>query len=316
MDEKRAGFPNNEEPTPEREPTVKERFESIGFSDLRMIIAQGAARIGARELLKYDGASPEKLQTTLKAHEGMTPVTAADFASEDIILRIITKKLFRDDKINAEESGAREGESNLTWHIDPLDGTRSFTREHRTSTVGLALYEGKKPVLATICRPFQKELLVAEAGKGAFVFPLDEKLGIAGDAKKLAVSDRGQLNGGIVYMDGVMTGKSTEPTLDFLKKLLELSGGKFDLRTPGTNIGQQAEVAMGHGELSLTTAVGGFFDLAPGALMIKEAGGEFVGLDGGPVDAKSQVAIGGSKKIIEQALPLLQESYLGYKGFK
>lgn len=296
--------------------TTKDMFEAIGFSDLAMLAAQGAARVGARQLLEYDGASPDKLQTVFKQSEGMTPVTVADLASEDIILRIISNKLFPDHRVNAEESGGSGGESNLIWHIDPLDGTRSFTREHRTSTVGIALYDGETPVLSSICRPFQRELLVAEAGKGAFVFPLSEQLAIVGDGRKLSVSDKTELNGGIVFMDGVMTKNTVQPTLDFLQHLLTMSNGKFDLRTPGTNIGQQAAVAMGQGELSLTTAVGGFFDLAPGALMIKEAGGEFVGVDGKPINIGTQVAIGGNPEIVRQALPFLKQAFQGYKGFK
>ena len=61
-----------------------------------------------------------------------------------------------------------------------------------------------------------------------------------------------------------------------------------------------------------------WFGLLPGvgSLLIKESGGEFVGLDGKPVTIETQVALGGNSKLVAKALPLLQKCYQGYKGFK
>jgi len=298
----------------------REYLSRAGFSDQITGIASGAARVGGRKILKRYGLSPEELHTTLKPEAGMSPVTAADLESEEAIKRIIHTRLFPDHTINAEESGElkgknNEGESNIVWYVDPLDGTISFTREQKYSSVGIAVYEKGQPKLATICRPFQRETLVAESGKGAWVFPLDDHLDIVGDGKRLSVSANESLKDGIIYIDGVFNHKTAAPTLKMLERLSN-SVGNFGLRSIGTNIGQQAEVAEGRGDLTLTTAVGGFYDLAAGSLIIEEAGGRFCGLDGQPINSNTQVAIGGNKQIIEQVLPILQKSYEGYQGFK
>src|SRR5262245_2860058 len=58
-----------------------------------------------------------------------TPVTEADHASEKAILEVI-RKGFPDHAILAEESGAA-GQGETRWIVDPLDGTRGFTRGGR-----------------------------------------------------------------------------------------------------------------------------------------------------------------------------------------
>src|SRR3989338_341657 len=69
----------------------RELFEQIGLSERSLVVAQVAARLGGRRLLEFHGVAPEVLQTKLKADAGMTPVTAADLASEEIILRILQR---------------------------------------------------------------------------------------------------------------------------------------------------------------------------------------------------------------------------------
>src|SRR4030095_17030837 len=55
-----------------------------------------------------------------------SPVTAADRDAEAAILDVI-RLAFPEHAILAEESGAHEGTGGR-WIIDPLDGTRGFTR--------------------------------------------------------------------------------------------------------------------------------------------------------------------------------------------
>ncbi len=214
-----------------------------------------------------------------------------------------------------EEAGVGSKGSEFTWVVDPIDGTANFAMGVPTYGTMIGLLKNRTPIAGGLSLPAFDQILTAEKGKGAFVFELDERLGIIGQPKQLHVSTAEQLKGGIVYWDGVMTEQSTPPALAMIERLVKLAGGKVDLRVIGTNVGQQAEVAKGRGELTLTTAVGGFYDIASGALIIKEAGGDFVGIDGKDVNLQSKVAIGGNAEIVRQALPLLEESFKNYKGF-
>jgi histidinol-phosphatase len=56
-----------------------------------------------------------------------SPVTAADRESEAAILDTI-RRTFPDHSVLAEESGALDGDPSRRWIVDPLDGTRGFTR--------------------------------------------------------------------------------------------------------------------------------------------------------------------------------------------
>ncbi|MEK7509194.1 MAG: inositol monophosphatase family protein [Patescibacteria group bacterium] len=298
----------------QKEPSLVERFKEIGFDDHVMLAAQGAARLGARQILKFHGASQEKLRTELKAGD-MTPVTAADIASEEAILKIITTRLYSPDEVHAEEKGrADTAEHSIMWYVDPLDGTRSFTREQTASTVGICMYEHNEPHTAVICRPFQCELLLAGKGRGAFVFPLDDKQKIIGPAKRVHVAERKDLTGGIFYWDGVMTGKNVDRALRMFEGVIA-DTGKTDFRALGTNIGEQAEVALGHGDLKLTTGVGGFYDIAVGGLIIQEAGGEVIDENGKPISPGSKAALFGNPELIKKYGPLFQQCYAGYDGF-
>lgn len=295
--------------------SFREHLASVGFSDLMTVVAAGAVRVGARRVLAIHGASPEELQIVFKAEAGKTPRTIADLQSGKLINGII-ERVFPKNRINEEETGVHEGVE-YTWNVDPLDGTSSFAEEQRYSTTGIIVYEGDNPKVATICHPFERELLVAEVGKGAFIFPLNERLEISGPAKRLEVSKKDTLSGGAVYLDALYNTKTTPPKLELQKRLVELSGGNLGFRMTGSNMDQQRQVAAGRGILTITDAVGGFWDIATGGLIIEEAGG--VMLDGQTserITEKTQVAIGGPKAIVEQVLPIVQECYGGYEGFK
>lgn len=295
--------------------TFRERMREIGFSDLLTIVAAGATKVGARRVLAIHGATPEELQIVFKAEAGRTPRTIADLQSGERIKRII-HKLFPEHGINEEETGVHEG-IRYTWHVDPLDGTSSFAEGQRYSTVAIAVYEGDTPKVAAICHPFERELLVAELGKGAFVFPLNDQLVVIGPAKKLELSKNDKLAGGIVFIDALFNSKTTPPKIELMKRLVELSNGNLGFRMTGSNIDQQRQVASGRGLLTITDAVGGFFDLAAGALIIQEADGIMIDAQtGGSVTEQTQVAIGGPKRIVVQVKDIVRDIYSGYQGFK
>lgn len=277
------------------------------------LIAMEAATIGGRIVLLYHGADDEKLQTTFKADAGMTPVTIADRESGREIRNCI-RKLFPEDSLNEEESGFHAG-SNRTWHIDPLDGTSSFARGQRYSTIGVAVYENGQPLAAAICHPFERELLGAESGKGAFFFSLDKDLvPTAAKPSRITIPESKPLEKSMIYLDALFNEKTAIKSI--LINSLVYEGKNVGLRMTGSNIDQQRQVAMGRGDITITDAVGGFYDLAAGALIIKEAGGEFCDLGGNPVNEKTQVAIGGVKSLVNAILPYLKNLYRDYDGFR
>src|SRR5512143_4247491 len=56
-----------------------------------------------------------------------TPVTQADRDSEAAVLTVI-REAFPDHGFLGEETGAHAGSAETRWIVDPLDGTKGFTR--------------------------------------------------------------------------------------------------------------------------------------------------------------------------------------------
>ncbi len=85
-----------------------------------------------------------------------TPVTAADLAAHELIMRELTL-LTPDIPVWSEEAAeiprAQRRQWRWFWLVDPLDGTREFIRRNGEFTVNIALLCGQAPVLGIIHAP-------------------------------------------------------------------------------------------------------------------------------------------------------------------
>ena len=90
-----------------------------------------------------------------------TPVTIADRMVEAELRKIIEAER-PDDGILGEEYGPKESKSGMTWVLDPIDGTKSFTIGRASFGTLIALCEGDIPVLGVIDQPILKERWVGD----------------------------------------------------------------------------------------------------------------------------------------------------------
>ncbi len=85
-----------------------------------------------------------------------SPVTAADQASEDIILPAL-RHLTPDIPVISEEESSKGLSPDVTgarfWLVDPLDGTKEFLGGNGEFTVNIALIEHRVPVLGVVVAP-------------------------------------------------------------------------------------------------------------------------------------------------------------------
>ncbi|HAW47471.1 MAG TPA: histidinol-phosphatase [Roseovarius sp.] len=93
---------------------------------------------------------------------GFDPVTEADRAAERAMRALLAERRPRDG-ILGEEYGATEGESGLTWVLDPVDGTRAFLSGTPTWGVLIALADASGPVYGLIDQPY-----IGERFEGGF----------------------------------------------------------------------------------------------------------------------------------------------------
>lgn len=131
-----------------------------------------------------DVARPIALQYFRKSGQGVEnkldgdfdPVTVADRDIEQAMREVLA--LCRpQDGIFGEEFGRSEGESGLTWVLDPIDGTRAFISGLPTWGVLIAVGDANGPQIGVIDQPFIGERFIgtpsgAEWTRGREQIPL------------------------------------------------------------------------------------------------------------------------------------------------
>lgn len=145
----------------------------------------------ARSLARQAGAAMMKFyDTDLLINEKFAddnfaePVTAADHASNDVIIAGLSQA-FPDDGILSEETPDDQArlDKNRVWIIDPLDGTRGFINHDGDFAVQIGLAENGAPLLGVVYLPFEDVLYHAVRGEGSWMIS-------QGGTEPLAVSGK------------------------------------------------------------------------------------------------------------------------------
>jgi len=91
------------------------------------------------------------------------PVTAADRDAETAIRKLIAKR-YPEHSILGEEHGTHDGGGELTWILDPVDGTRSFISGVPLWGTLIGLNDGTKPVIGLMDQPYIGERFIGRPG--------------------------------------------------------------------------------------------------------------------------------------------------------
>jgi inositol-phosphate phosphatase/L-galactose 1-phosphate phosphatase/histidinol-phosphatase len=92
-----------------------------------------------------------------------TPVTIADRDAEAAMRDLITRN-FPDHGIIGEEFGRTPGDSDFTWVLDPIDGTKSFISGRPIFGTLIALVRGGRPILGLIDQAILDERWIGADG--------------------------------------------------------------------------------------------------------------------------------------------------------
>ncbi len=187
-----------------------------------------------------------------------SPVTAADRGAEQLLRELIAER-FPDDTIQGEEFEDRVGTSGRTWIIDPIDGTKAFTRGVVTYTNLLYLEDETGPAVGIINIPALGEMVSAGRGLGAYL-----------NDEPCHVNDRDDVPSAVLSCSGF---DYWDP-----KMLMSLRDSGFQMRTWGDGYGY-ALVATGRIEAMVDPIIN-YWDIAPCTVIIPEAGGRFTTTDG------------------------------------
>jgi len=191
-----------------------------------------------------------------------TPVTAADRAAERLVREHLAEH-HGEDAIVGEEEADVAGTSGLTWVVDPIDGTKAFTRGVPLYSNLIAVLDEHGPVLGVINLPALGTTVYAGRGLGCFR-----------DGHPVHVSDR------VDPADSVLSTSGFSWWPD--PALLGVKQAGFQMRTWGDGYGY-ALVAIGAIEAMVDPEVS-LWDIAPMPVVIGEAGGRVTTRDGGEPD--------------------------------
>lgn len=239
------------------------------FSEIELYhffsVAMTAVKAAEIVILKY--FFQKDLAIELKSDS--SPVTQADREAETIIREII-HIAFSTHGIMGEEEKSINPDSPFQWVIDPIDGTKSFSRHRPFFATELALTFKGNPIVAISHAPVLQRTAHAIKGSGAFI------------------------NNEQVHLSKTSTLNSASISISSLKYLFkkgfggavaELSQVVRDLRGYGDTWSYHY---LAEGNLDgIVEAQVSFWDIAAMWLIITEAGGRVTDLQGNEITAQS-----------------------------
>jgi histidinol-phosphatase len=194
-----------------------------------------------------------------------SPVTEADVRAEGII-RDTLNRHFPGYGFYGEETGQHAMEAQNIWLVDPIDGTKSFVRETPFFSTQIALLRAGRLVLGVSSAPVYGELAWAEEGGGAW---LNERVIRVSAVTALAdaVVSSGNLK---TLTSGAQWGRFGE----LIRRVNRIRGyGDFV---------HYHLLARGALDVVIESDVN-ILDIAALSVIVREAGGTFTDLQGGPV---------------------------------
>jgi histidinol-phosphatase len=196
-----------------------------------------------------------------------TPVTQADRDAEAAIFEVIRTN-FPEHALLGEETGAHAGSADTRWIVDPIDGTRGFTRGGTFWGPLVALEHNGVIVAGAMALPALGEVYWAARGKGAYrqvgdTFPT-----------RLCVSSIDDLSEATLFLGEPKALLSPA----FAERILRLTALCAQTRCYGDLAGC-AMVLTGRAEAWIEAGVQSW-DLGPFPVLVAEAGGRFTDFSG------------------------------------
>lgn len=246
-----------------------------------LLAAVKAAEKAEKIILKYYASN-----LTWQKKSDLSPVTIADTEAEKIIIETI-KSYFPDHAFLGEEFGADNVKSRFQWVIDPIDGTKNFTRKIPLFGTQIALIKDGEIILGVSNAPAVHEMIFAEKGKGAFI---QKKSIYVSSIQDLA--DSYCCFGGIKYFEKY-------GQLDALLKLTQSTTGHrgigdcwcYHLLAQGKiDIMVEAEIKL--------------WDIAALKIIVEEAGGKVTDIHGEAITPKTTSIIATNKHLHDSVVEI------------
>jgi myo-inositol-1(or 4)-monophosphatase len=214
-------------------------------------VAEAAARVGGRIVLDGFGAAA----SNVRAKAPGDWVSDVDTASENAVRESLAARA-PDIAFFGEESGGERAP--LRWLVDPLDGTANFLHGLPAVGVSVGLVQDHRPLVGVVHAPMLGDTYCATAGGGATRNGVP--LAVSSRAPAEAIPATGFPFRHKEWIDGYLA--VYRETYSVVEDLRRVGAASLDLAWSA------AGVFDGFFELGL-----GPWDVAAGALLVREAGG-------------------------------------------
>lgn len=255
-----------------------------------------AAEKAGRSLVR-DFGEVENLQVSKKGPGDF--VSNADLKSEKIIMETLAKAR-PSYGFYMEEGGVRKGkDETFRWVIDPLDGTTNFLHGVPHWCISIALEKDRETIAGLVYDPLKDEMFLAEKGTGAFM-----------SSARLRVSSRGDMASSLIAIGGATL--DAERYATYMAEVQAVTAHVASTRRLGAAALDLCYVAAGRFEGFWERDLNAW-DVAAGALIVKEAGGFVTDINGGKDYVYGRSIVAGNQAIQAELLKKLQKCNAGLK---
>ncbi|KAL2085994.1 hypothetical protein ACEWY4_019314 [Coilia grayii] len=220
-------------------------------------------------------------------------VTKTDQRVEKIIIESVKEKFPTHSFIGEESVAAGEPcilTDNPTWIVDPVDGTTNFVHGFPFVAVSIGFAVNKELEFGVVYSCLEDKMYTGRKGKGAFC-----------DGERLQVSDQTDMRKTLIISE---LGSNRDPEVvskifSTMQKILCIP--VHGIRGSGTAATNMCMVASGAVEAFFEIGIH-CWDIAAGAVIVTEAGGVLLDVDGGPFDLMSRRMVSANNKTIAERI--------------
>lgn len=220
-------------------------------------------------------------------------VTQTDQKVEQLIIQSVKEKFPAHKFIGEESVAAGEpcvlGDS-PTWIIDPIDGTTNFVHSFPFVAVSIGFSVGREVEFGVVYSCLEDRMFTARRGRGAFC-----------DGRPLQVSPQADIKQSIVATEfgSCRDADVVDKIFASLRRVLCIP--VHGVRSAGTAAINMCLVASGCVEAyyEIGTHV---WDVAAASLIVSEAGGVLMDVEGGPMDIMSRRVVAANNRSVAERL--------------
>jgi myo-inositol-1(or 4)-monophosphatase len=223
-------------------------------------------------------------------------VTAADRASEKLIVGKLREFWPTHEIVGEEGTRDNTGTSEYRWYVDPLDGTTNFAHGYPVFCVSIGLEYRDELIAGVLYDPTRNELFAAAKGSGATL-----------NGKQIHVSKTKALSESILATGFPSHKRHKNPNIHFYHQITLRSHG---IRRAGSAALDLANVASGRydgfWEFNLNP-----WDTSAAVVIVREAGGVVTKFDGSEFNIDSREVLASNGLLHEELMQNFREIFAG-----